>query len=147
MLTSVLVPCYHSSCDSCSPASRSCLNLHPSVFGFVAVNYDNRLATNSPDTVTHHVGAHLGLVSAEYRLGYGLSCPRFESRRGQGVFIFTSTSSLAVEPTHADVQWTGPHSRGTPDHSTPSCAEVNTALHVALSCALIALCFFSAWEL
>ena len=70
----------------------------------IAAGTDTDFVVACTPVQTHHVGAQLGLVLAAYRLRYGLSCPRFESRRGQ-VFIFTSTSSLAVEPTQRPLQW------------------------------------------
>jgi hypothetical protein len=56
----------------------------------------------------------------------------FDSRRGLGIFLFTTVPTTAMEPTQLPVQWVpGALSRGVKrpgreaDHSPPSSAEVN----------------------
>jgi len=38
-------------------------------------------------------------ASSVYRLGYGLDLPRFESRQGQGIFLFSAKSGPVLQPT------------------------------------------------
>jgi hypothetical protein len=76
------------------------------------------------------------IAQSVWRLGYGLddrgSRVRFPA--GLGIFLFTTASSTALEPTHPPIQWV----RGSPsmgvqrpgreaDHSPPSSAEVENA--------------------
>jgi hypothetical protein len=56
---------------------------------------------------------------------------RFDSRRGLGIFLFTTASRTALEPTQPPIQWVpGALSLGVKrpgreaDHSPPSSAEV-----------------------
>jgi hypothetical protein len=65
-------------------------------------------------------------------LGYGLDDRRFESRQGLGIFLFTTASRTALEPTQPPIQWVpGALSLGVKrpgceaEHSPPSSAEVN----------------------
>jgi hypothetical protein len=67
-------------------------------------------------------------------LGYGLDDGRFESRQELGMFLLTTASRAAVEPTQPPIQWvTWALSLGIKrpeleaDHSHPSSAEVNNA--------------------
>jgi hypothetical protein len=64
-------------------------------------------------------------------LGYELDGRRFDSRRGLGIFLFTTVSRTALGPTQPPIQWVpGAPSLGIerpgpePDHSPPSSAEV-----------------------
>jgi len=64
-------------------------------------------------------------------LGYGLDGRAFESRQGLGIFLFTTVSRSALEPTPPLIRWvTGALFLGVKglvhetDHSSPSGAEV-----------------------
>jgi hypothetical protein len=63
--------------------------------------------------------------------GWTIGVPGFDSRRGLGIFLFTTASRTVLEPTHSPIQWIlGALSLGVKrlgrevDHSPPSGAEV-----------------------
>jgi hypothetical protein len=69
-------------------------------------------------------------------LGYGLDDrgSRFDSKRGLGIFLFTTASRMALGPTQPPIQWvSGALSLGVKrpereaDHSLPSSAKVKNA--------------------
>ena len=45
------------------------------------------------------------LREAVQTLGYGLDGPRFESRQGKEIFLFSKTSTQALRPTQPPIQW------------------------------------------
>jgi len=68
-------------------------------------------------------------------LGYGLDDREFESRQGLGIFLFSTASRPALEPTHPPIQWvTGAVSLGLmrprreADHSPPPSAIILSSL-------------------
>jgi hypothetical protein len=69
-------------------------------------------------------------------LGYGLDHRGFESRQGLGIFLITTASRPALEPTQLPIEWVpGAPCLGVKrpgreaDHSPPSSAEVKNAWH------------------
>jgi hypothetical protein len=70
---------------------------------------------------------------------YGLDYREFDSRRGMGIYLFTTASSPALGPTQPPIQWvTGDLSPAVKrpereaDHSPPSSAEVKGCLALYL---------------
>jgi hypothetical protein len=67
-------------------------------------------------------------------LGWGLDDRGFESRQGLGIFLFTTVSRQALEPTQPPIQWV-PRALSLgikwpgreADHSLPSSAEIKNA--------------------
>jgi hypothetical protein len=67
----------------------------------------------------------------------------FKSRQGLGIFLLTTASSSALEPTQAPIQWV---SKALPlgvkrpcreaDHSPPSSAEVKNEWNYTFSCSM-----------
>jgi hypothetical protein len=80
--------------------------------------------------LTCHSGKGLGYLSG-ITLGYGLDDRGFDSRRGLGIFLFTTASRPVLGPIQPPIQWVqgflslGVKRRGREaDHSPPSSAEV-----------------------
>jgi hypothetical protein len=68
-------------------------------------------------------------------MGWMIRVLGFDSWRGMGIFLFTTTSRMALGPTQPPIQWVpGDHSLGVKlprheaDHSPPSKAEVKNPL-------------------
>jgi len=64
-------------------------------------------------------------------MGWKIRVLGFDSRRGLGIFLFTTTSKTALEPTQPPIQWVPgalslqvKRQGREADHSPPSSAEV-----------------------
>jgi hypothetical protein len=72
-------------------------------------------------------------------MGWTIGVLGFDSRRGLGIFIFTTVSRTALKPTQPPIQWvTGALSLGVKrprheaDHSPPFSAEVKECVELYL---------------
>jgi hypothetical protein len=70
-------------------------------------------------------------------MGWTIRVPGFDSRRGLGIFLFTTASRTALELTQLSIQWVpGAPSAGVmrpghkADHSPPSSAEVKECVEL-----------------
>jgi hypothetical protein len=71
--------------------------------------------------------------------GWTVEVLRFDSRRGLGIFLFTTASRTTLEPIQPSIQWVpGSFSLGVKrpereaDHSPPSSAEVKECVELYL---------------
>jgi hypothetical protein len=78
-------------------------------------------------------GIRAVIAQSVYRwaTGWTIGVLRFDSRRGLGIFLFTTASRTALDPTQLPIQWVpGASSLGVKrpgreaDHSPPSSTEV-----------------------
>jgi len=64
-------------------------------------------------------------IAQSYSAGLGLDNRVFESRLGLGIFLFTTASRPALEPTQRPLRVSFPG--GKADHSPPSSTEIKNA--------------------
>jgi hypothetical protein len=74
-------------------------------------------------------------------MGWTIEVLGFDSRRGLGIFLFTTASRTALGPTQLPIQWApGVLSLGVKrpgreaDHSPPSSAEVKECVEFEIRC-------------
>jgi hypothetical protein len=73
-------------------------------------------------------------------MGWTIRVLGFDSQWGLGIFLFTTTSRMALGPTQPPIQWVqGAHSLGVKwpgceaDHSSPSSAKIKECMDIYLN--------------